>query len=128
MAAAIKVVEEHEIQTDGATEPSVQVAPAQAASQSQPPDPQIVAALHALNGRLQAVEGAIQGVPKTVGLIRTMTRALGANVLMTLALLGCLGLAGATAFAPSWQGAAISGGFAVLVYLPLAALAYWGKQ
>src|ERR1700690_3859924 len=87
------------------------------------PSPEVVAAFQAIVGRLQAVEAAVQGVPKAVGLMRVLLAALGARALVGIALLGCLGLAAAAALHPSWEGCAIFCAFAVLGYLPIAALA-----
>jgi len=123
MAAQIRVVEEQELGDKGLADAAPPVAiPETAPAQH---DPQIVEAFRSMNGRLHAVEQAVQNVPKAIGIIRTMLHALGNRGLMTLAMLGCLGLAGATAFAPTWQSLAIFGAFAVLVYLPVAALTYF---
>ncbi len=119
MAAQIKIVDEQEI--------GGSFAPASPPPISQAPPLDVLAALHALNGRLQAVEAAIQGVPKAVGLIRTLTRALGARALMFVAMIGCLGLASATAVSQSWEGVSIFAAFAILVYLPMAYLASKGN-
>ncbi len=127
MAAAVKVVEEEEI----TAETPVRVIPPHMPTATPPapaaPHPDIVAAIQQLNGRLQAVETTIQGVPASIGLIRSLIAALGNRALMALALLGCLALAGATALWPSWQGLAIFCGFAVLAYLPMAYLASRGN-
>ena len=121
--AAVRIVEEADVGPYG--DPPNPAAPIQLPPPA--PDPSIVAALQSLNGRLQAVEGAIQGVPKALGLIGALTRALGNRALMLIALLGCMGLAGATALWPSTIGLAILGLFAVLVYLPMAYLASRGN-
>ena len=124
--AAVRIVEEADVGPYG--DPPNPAAPIQLPPAAPPaPDPSIVAALQSLNGRLQAVEGAIQGVPKALGLIGALTRALGNRALMLIALLGCMGLAGATALWPSTIGLAILGLFAVLVYLPMAYLASRGN-
>lgn len=117
MAAVVKIIEEQDVSEGPQAPPPV--APAI--------DPQIVAAIQNINGRVQVAEAAIQAVPKAIGLIGTLSRALGARVLMFVSLLGCLGLAGAAALQPSWQGLGIFGAFAVLVYLPQAYLASRGN-
>ena len=84
------------------------------------PDPRVVAAVTALNARLGAVEQAVVGVPKSIGVIRGLLLALGNRTMMSLAMLGCLGLAGYTAYAPTWQGMAITGMVILGVFAPLA--------
>jgi hypothetical protein len=131
MASVIKLVEESAVGGNG-TLPAIggewpapkepPVAPPPAPSE---PSPQIIAAFQAINGRLQAVESAVQGVPKAVGLMRVLLAALGARALVSIALLACFGLAAQAALHPSWEAFATFGAFAVLVYLPVAALAYF---
>lgn len=124
MAGSIRVVSETDVGEAGGV--SLAQPLSSAAVSRETADPQIIAAFAAINGRLQAIEGAVQGIPQSVGLIRGLLRALGARVLMGLAMSGCLGLAGATAFWPSWQGLATFAAFSVLVYLPMAYLAAKG--
>lgn len=122
MAAVVKIIEEQDV-SEGPQAPP----PASAAQMASYVDPQVVAAIQNINGRLQVAEATIQAVPKAIGLIGTLSRALGARALMFVSLLGCLGLAGAAALQPSWQGLGIFGAFAVLVYLPQAYLASRGN-
>lgn len=130
MASSIRVVAEQEMapgsepgQWEPAEPPRAETSPA-AVSDASPSivsrETEIVAAIGLLNGRLQAVEGVIAGVPKAMGAVRALAAALGNRALMLLALAGCLGLAAATVLWPSPVGIAIFGCFAVLVYLPLA--------
>lgn len=131
MAAHIRVVDERamgpveRLAMNGIDPAAAHIPPPAPSAALSEPHPEVVKAIHALAGRLQAVETATQGVPKTVGLIRVLLAALGARALVCLALLGCLGLAAADAVHPTWEGTATFGAFAVLVYLPIAALAYF---
>lgn len=120
MAAQIKIVDEAEI------------AEGQAAAQSQsfplaPPDPRVVEALQNIAVRLAAAESAVQSVPKAIGVIGMLLRALGARVLMFFALAGCVALAAMMVLQSTWQGLIIFIAFAVLVYLPLAYIASRGN-
>lgn len=124
MVANIRVVEETET---GTSEHGGLPLVAPQPSPPQFPQSEVIGAIHQLNGRLQAVESTIQGIPQAVGLLRALLRALGARALMVMALGGCLGLAGACAASPTWPGLAIFGAFSVLVYLPLAYLASKGN-
>jgi hypothetical protein len=126
MAGSIRVVEDTEV-GDAVIEGVAAPPPTATAPDVSRETQQIVVALHALNGRLQAVENAIQGVPKAVGLIRNLIRALGSRALMCLAMLGCLGLAGFTIWQPTWQGMAITGMVIVGVFAPMAYLASRGN-
>lgn len=122
MAAQIKVVGEQEIQ--GA-------APLGALSAPTPDHSAAVAELQnaarIFATRLGAVETAIQGVPRAVGLLQSLAAALGARAVMVIALFGALGLATAAILSPSQNTLAIFGGYCVMIYLPLAILAYRGK-
>lgn len=89
---------------------------------------EIIGALQILNQRLLAVEGTIKDVPKAAGLLRALIAALSGRALQSLSLAGCLGLAGAAVWQPSWQTAGVFGMFIVGVYLPLAALAYFERS
>jgi len=144
MAVHIRAVEdvpdEEALPTDALPAPSA----GNGAAQGQTPNPhpgghavasaavsretEIVGALQILNGRLQAVEKVISDVPKAATLLRALLAAFGVRVLQTVALIGCLGLAASAAYQPSWQGAGILGMVIAGVYLPLAALAYWGNR
>ena len=124
MAAQIRVVEEVE-----AGENALAGAPLSLGVPPEAPKPsqEVVAAFQLVGSRLAALETAVQGVPKAIGYIRTILRALGARTLMALAVVGCLGLAAAAAYHPSWEGLGIFVAFALLVYLPMAYLASKGN-
>lgn len=93
--------------------------------------PEVVAAFQksgqmfqAQEARISAAEKALASIPKAVGTIATLTRALAAKSLAALALLGCLGLAAANAYNPSWQLLSTLGMVIVGVFAPLVWVAY----
>lgn len=116
----------------GAEAPQPLVSPSPAPTPAAAPhvsrETEIVGALQILNGRLQAVERTVADVPKAASLLRALLGALGTQSLMCLSMLGCMALAIPLALHPTWEGAAILGAFSVIIYLPLAALALWGKR
>src|SRR5579859_3311147 len=139
MAAAIRVVDEQDVSPPetipmlgAGPGPSFGVGGVPTAQPVPAPDPRVdvLAAnvqkiAQAAESRLQALEQAVQGVPRGVGVLRSLSRPLGSRALVSLALLGCLGLAGAQAYQPSWQGLAIFGAYSILVFLPIVAAAYF---
>lgn len=125
MGSVISIVEETPV--EGTTYAPIPAEPLKLPLEQPQPHPQVVQALKSLADRTAALEMAIQGVPKAAGIIRALLKALGARALMFVALIGCLGLAVATALSPSWPGLSIFGSFSVLVYLPLAYLASRGN-
>lgn len=76
-------------------------------------------------GRLLALEQAVQGVPRAVGIARTLLAALSARMLAFIALIGCLALAGAEVFNPSWQILSTLAILIVGIFGPLIACSYW---
>ncbi len=134
MAAQIRVVEEKPV--DGIPEGLIEATDTvvHVSRETTPPlsapaavDSRVLATFQALDGRLKAVEQAVIGVPRSLGVLQGLLRALGTQALMALALIGCLALAAAVILNPTLVGAAILGAVAMVLYLPLAALALWGK-
>ena len=106
--------------------------PMAGAASSAPPtlpqiDPRIIQAFAKGEARIIALESVIGSVPKAATVIRALLAALGVRVAMFFALAGALGLAVPAVLWPDWQRLLTLGGYAVLVYLPLAALAYFHR-
>lgn len=90
-------------------------------------DPRIIQAFAKGEARIIALESVIGSVPKAATVIRALLAALGVRLAMFLALAGALGLAVPAVLWPDWQRLLTLAGYAVLVYLPLAALAYFHR-
>ena len=141
MAAKIQIVDETPMES-AASEAVAQVStlatPAgvvrQFTASTQSLDPRIPAIVaevqkdfRTVEARLQALEGAIQGLPRAHTIVRALLASLGMRVLAFLALLGCLGLATVEAYSPSWPLLATFGMLIIGVLLPLVYVSYRGN-